>query len=846
MNTIVQPQSRRRWSTAVLVLLLVLASTARCLRADPVGVDRATDAIAGWLRADPQPLGTAPARQIERVDTFTDGAGTPVYFVASLEPDGYVIIPAEDAVEPIVCFVEAGDYEASHEKPLSDFVSRDIPARIAAVRALKEAKDYTDGDKALIKAADRAREKWVRLVEAASDQTKSKTTLTDIRVEPLVQSAWGQTTVGSYIGGISCYNYYTPSCGTDNCPIGCVAAAMAQFMRYHEHPGTYSWSLMPLQPSESVTLAQRQAIGWLCYQAAESIDTIYGAGGSTASLDDGYRELIDTFGYSSTTIAKNPAMGTIFNAMANSNLDAGLPVLLGVRGAVSSHAVVCDGYGYDTSTLYHHLNMGWTGHDDAWYALPMIDASSTYNTIHTSVYNIYTSGSGEIISGRACDMAGNGIPGVQITATPSGQSPRYASTDNRGVFAFANMPSNKYVTLTASKPPHTFANRSATTGFSSDYGSTGNVWGVTFVSTTTTPPTAYSRTASATSGVVTPISLSAADDGQPNPPGRITYKVWRAPLHGTVSDPATGEITIFPHTLASGGNIVNYRACSYYSGPDEFYFVADDGGTPPQGGDSDPALVTIDVNNVSYTTYEPQTNSVAPWPLGTSYEDSRTQVLYLSADIGGPKRITALALDVFEQPGYDLNYWTIRMKHTTRSNFAYQPFFETTGWTTVYSNNEGRLGVGWYEFDFQTPFEYDGTSNLIIDFSHNNNSWDYDGQCKASETGQERVILGFSDSMHGSPLWWDDDTFFPFYPYYATAVPNIRLKSEAGGEIIIGDFVQNCSVDIVDLVLFCDSWLSSPGEPDWCPQCDISGPPDDLINEADFANFAEHWGQTVE
>ncbi|MHC4740882.1 MAG: C10 family peptidase [Planctomycetota bacterium] len=850
MGTIVQPQRRTGCTKAVLVLLILLGASFRCLRAEPVGVDKATDAVAGWLRINPQPLGAPLGRKIERIETFADDTDSPVYFVVSLEPDGYVIVPADDAVEPILCFVEAGLYDASDDTPLSGLVSRDVPARITAIRALKTAKDQTEGDNLLEETAKQAREKWTRLAEAASPATKSKTTISDIRVEPLVQSAWGQTTIGSYTGGISCYNYYTPpheNGNSYNYPIGCVAAAMSQLMRYHEHPGTYSWSLMPLDPDASAAPAQRQAIGWLCFQAAESINTHYAAGGSTASVSSTDGGLVNSFGYGSAAIATEPSMGLQFNTMVNPNLDAGLPVLLGVQRSNVGHAVVCDGYGYDFGTLYHHLNMGWTGTDNVWYALPIIDATLPYYTIKTCVYNIYTSGSGEIISGRACDLTGNGIPDVQITATPSGESPRYASTDSRGVFAFANMPSNKYVTLTASKPPHSFADKSATTGISRDWLDTGNVWGVNFISTTTTPPTAYGQTASATSGVVTPISLSAGDDGYPDPPGRITYKISGTPLHGMLSDPAGGEITVLPYTLANNGNIVNYRACSYYSGPDEFNFKAYDGGTAPEGGDSDPAIVSIDVDNVSYTTYAPQTNTASAWPLYTSYEDSRTQVLYLSADIGGPKRITALALDVYEKPGNQLNNWTIRMKHTTRSNFAYQPYFETDGWTTVYYSNEGTLAVGWYEFEFQTPFEYDGTSNLIIDFSHDNDSWDMEGYCIATETYEDRVTFGFSDSMHGSPLYWDDNTFLPsHYPYYATMVPNIRLKSEAGGEAIIGDFVRNCSVDIVDLVQFCNSWLSTPGDPDWCPQCDISDPANHVIDEVDFARFAEHWRQTTE
>ena len=49
----------------------------------------------------------------------------------------------------------------------------------------------------------------------------------------------------------------------------------------------------------------------------------------------------------------------------NPNLDAGCPVMLGIDPI--GHAVPCDGYGYDLSTLYHHLNYGWSGNFNAWY-----------------------------------------------------------------------------------------------------------------------------------------------------------------------------------------------------------------------------------------------------------------------------------------------------------------------------------------------------------------------------------------------------------------------------------------------------------------------------------------------
>ncbi len=852
-----------RFLDLVILTLLMLVACPAGLSAKPVGAEQAENVVRGWLKTYSQPLGAALGRQIGHIETFTGDDGEAIYYVVYLKPAGYVIVPADDCLEPILCFVETGLYEATDAKPLAALVSRDVPARIAAVRALQAAagggiglQRLIDDNTALQETVSDAQAKRGRLSAGGSSVTiMGLPGVSDIRVVPLTQSTWGQTTIGSFIGGISCYNYYTLPYGLghpDNYPIGCVAAAMSQLMRYHEHPvGTYTWSNMPLQPDNGITPTQQRAIGQLCYDAAQSIGTVYGPGGSSASLNDADERLPGTFGYSNSIIAMYPTVGIVLNNMVNSNLDAGLPVLLGFDGGAGGHSVICDGYGYNASTLYHHLNMGWSGHDNAWYALPVVDASSYYYAINTCIYNIFTSGSGEIISGRAIDIVGNPIPDVQITATPTGSSPRYASTNGNGVFAVTGLLSNKYVALTAYKPPHTFANRGVSTGRSTDNStSSGNVWGVTFVSTSNTPPTAYAGSEWALAGTTKSISLYATDDGHPNPPGRITYKIVVLPLHGSLSDPAGGKITTVPHTLANYGNTANYWPCTYYSGPDTFYFAANDGGTPPEAGDSDPAAVTIDVENTVVTTFAPQTHSAAPWPFGTSWDDSRTQVIYLSSEIGGPKTITALALDVYERPGYpNLNYWTIRMKHTTRSAYNSPPYFETGGWTIVYFGHEGCPTTGWYEYEFQTPFEYNGTGNLMIDFSHDNNGNsgpDSDGFCTATQTYETRVVLGFSDSWHGDPTSWNDDTFYPYYPYWATAVPNIRLTSTITAEPILGDIVQNCSVDIVDLVVLCDSWLSSPGDPDWYPACDISDPQDDFINELDFAVFAEHWGESTE
>ena len=68
------------------------------------------------------------------------------------------------------------------------------------------------------------------------------------------------------------------------------------------------------------------------------------------------------------------------------------------------HEIVCDGYGYNGSTLYHHLNLGWSGVDTAWYNLPNIGTPYDFNVVTSCTYNVYPSGTGEIISGRVMDV----------------------------------------------------------------------------------------------------------------------------------------------------------------------------------------------------------------------------------------------------------------------------------------------------------------------------------------------------------------------------------------------------------------------------------------------------------
>jgi hypothetical protein len=87
--------------------------------------------------------------------------------------------------------------------------------------------------------------------------------------------------------------------------------------------------------------------------------------------------------------------------------------------------------------------------------MPTIQTTNySFDVVDEVIYNIFPQGNGEIISGRVVDFTGNPVENALITAVGSGAT-YTVTTDNRGVFAFVNMPSNTLFTIAASMPGYT-------------------------------------------------------------------------------------------------------------------------------------------------------------------------------------------------------------------------------------------------------------------------------------------------------------------------------------------------------------------------------------------------------
>jgi hypothetical protein len=521
-----------RYEKLICVLVLLFLVYCPRLSAKPVSAEKSQQVVMGWLKADARPLGASLGQNLKKTDTFSDEQGQAIYYVVYLQPSGFVVVPADDLVEPILAFTDHGTYNPSLDNPLGALVNKDVRGRIAAGRELLATQGLQT------QTLQETTSKWDRLAAGAQQPTGPGTlslpSVSDPRVDPLLKTKWAQT-ICCNEPNIACYNYYTPpSDPWDPCdyavdpifgspnpygdptnfPSGCVATAMAQLMRFLEHPqagvgkvqrwitvngigngewawtrggdgqgGPYYWDRMVYEPNCDTNKLFRQAIGALCYDAGVSVKMNYTPNASWAFLSDVNTAFIDVFKYSNAVFKTaptppNPMPTVALEKMINPNLDYEHPVLVGFPGDYYGHAVVVDGYGYNLATIYHHINMGWAGVQDAWYNF-YNDMPAGYNSVDGCVYNTFESGAGEIISGRVTDTSGKPLAGATVTAVRTGGGIYQAVTNDRGIYALAPLPSASTYTIRVTNPRYNFS-KVVTTGTSKHNGPIGNQWGADF------------------------------------------------------------------------------------------------------------------------------------------------------------------------------------------------------------------------------------------------------------------------------------------------------------------------------------------------------------------------------
>jgi hypothetical protein len=266
------------------------------------------------------------------------------------------------------------------------------------------------------------------------------------------------------------------------------------------------------------------------------------------------------------------------------------------------------------------------------------------------------------------------------------------------------------------------------------------------------PPTANSINVTTPLNTAITIAFQATDDGLPNPPGDLSYIITSLPSHGTLSDPDAGGITAVPYTVVGNGNQVVYTPTTGYSGSDSFQFKANDGGTPPEGGDSNTATVSISVVDTIYMANmdtNPGWTLDSLWQWGTptgsggqhgnhdptagytgakvvgynllgDYENSITSTRWAKTPAINCTNRTGVTLTFYrwlnvEQPAYDHAY--IQVSNNGSS------------WSTIWQNSSEITDSSWtlQTFDISAIADNQPTVYIRWGMGTTDSSWQYSG-----------------------------------------------------------------------------------------------------------------------
>ena len=295
-----------------------------------------------------------------------------MYYVFSMNNDeGFVIVSADDVAVPVLGYSEEGSYDDSNPNfsYWMDCLAQEIASAI----------ENNISQSAEIKA------KWdARL----SENTSALRASSYMVVAPMVKTKWNQGDP---------YNKLCPS-GTVT---GCVATAMAQIMKYWDHPetGSGSHSYLPLKyPSQSADFTddydwenmtnvissyfsnpdEIDAVATLMYHCGVSVEMEYDTpanGGSGASSADVAPALVTYFKYDAgiNYLRRNYYSYTEWLNFIKTELEAERPVYYSGQGSGGGHAFVCDGY--DSDNLFH-FNWGWGGSSDGYFGLSALNPPS--------------------------------------------------------------------------------------------------------------------------------------------------------------------------------------------------------------------------------------------------------------------------------------------------------------------------------------------------------------------------------------------------------------------------------------------------------------------------------------
>ena len=351
-----------------------------------VNEDLAKTVAENFMRKTKPSLKSTQNYKLEKIN---DEMGEELIYVINFDEGGFVLMPADNRIEPILAFSD-NNYFKTENVENKNGIGLWISNTKNGIKKTKKSKEPQ---------SEEVKELWKKHLDFFNLKDEG-----DPPDDPCVEShdtkgpllstskdGWGQ----AYY-----FNQYCPTeaeveatCGSCDCDFselsfgraytGCIPVAMGMIMSYHEYPTSYSWSQMPDFPGNAIASD-------LLFDIGSAVDISYECTGSPADESDVTGAFESTFGYSTTATLMSYSTSSLSNyGTVRAEIIADRPVLF--MGYVSSgqpgHAWVCDGYRIsiycigDTEYEYRFLNMRW-GDGDA-----MGDGEFSYNSFGYS-YNL--------------------------------------------------------------------------------------------------------------------------------------------------------------------------------------------------------------------------------------------------------------------------------------------------------------------------------------------------------------------------------------------------------------------------------------------------------------------------
>ena len=319
-----------------------------------------TPAVRRMQQAEKAATMTAP---VEIAYTQMQVDNEPAVYVFNGE-DGFVLVSAEDDARAILGYSDHGRFDAT-----------DIPENMQFWLQM-----YAD---------ELASKPTPSLKGRVQRRTAAQTQATYPTISPILgEVEWGQDEP---------YNNLCPTVGGERSVTGCVATAISQIMYVHKYPTkgigsktytteshglrlnvnfgatTYDWGNMLPYYKNNYNSTQANAVATLMYHVGVAADMDYDPDGSGAISSAALAAITEYFGYNkSIHVLPKDFMKeeTVLQTVA-SDLQEGRPVYIsGSTVNQEGHAFVCDGMQSDG---YLHINWGWNGSGNGYFALSALD-----------------------------------------------------------------------------------------------------------------------------------------------------------------------------------------------------------------------------------------------------------------------------------------------------------------------------------------------------------------------------------------------------------------------------------------------------------------------------------------